>query len=739
MGSALSTALSPCAANANRQKSETLALAPPLTEEAQHILGNAVGAVGGLEVIEGEEDETETEINSCEGLTQPWGKVQMLDASQLQIEPSDMDNNIVLADGPLAMADAEQLAQASANCVVTMTDALSKPDSPKHTQQFTTEPPASSRNLQEADKDACSPSPSEESVATPETDFCTVFDVTEPLHKESRPSRRTSNQAPPGTPTQTNQVATMVLPASPEDQGDFAMESPRVEGSGFTPINGRQISPPNMVSTFEDDEHDMDTESGDLEQGVDDDMPNVDDEITEGIDDDLTLTVVAPCIENDTLTLQASHDDSETEMLRKFVTRVAADRNAKAAAAAAALAKKSQRPKRRSGSTGSIASTGSPMAKSDTPHKRTPLGEKSTNSPSPLKKRKLGGGDLGKTADCHDVSEDSIDVPRLKRRRKRIDPVLDLAGDSLMASLDIDPGSAELGPRRSTRSRNSRVALKPTAPSANSIALSLIPVRLPGMAGMMDDATMESHLAVARNRSDEKDVVAVTRVNTRKNKGNSMPPKLVLARQAEDPSGWRMKELKSVFDAKESRATEIAEEVPDGRKSRKAKGVRWAEELVRFQGEEAPSAFKSLASSLLADILMSDAAVEAEEPVTPQPEPVVDEPSLVPEPVEKPASTPVKKALPRRTRSSRLQAPTPVEKIVEKAAPLQVTPGPVRSSTLPKAAATVNATMSGASTEAGTAMGKGKGVATRRSKIAKLGMGVNGTPAPKRRGRAAIV
>src|SRR5205814_1598792 len=92
----------------------------------------------------------------------------------------------------------------------------------------------------------------------------------------------------------------------------------------------------------------------------------------------------------------------------------------------------------------------------------------------------------------------------------RMDPVLKTAEGGVTTESEAEPG-----PRRSTRTRSARVALKPTAPSANSIALSLIPVRLPGMAGM-DDAMLESHLAAAKNRSDEKDVTAVTRVNTRK-------------------------------------------------------------------------------------------------------------------------------------------------------------------------------------------------------------------------------
>jgi len=681
----------------------------------------------------------------CEGSSPaptPSRKVVQVDGSpQLMHTDCKADSRALADHAPEMTSNERSAAGVSTNHVVTMVDVLFKPDSPHHDHKFTTE----ASNLLGSEKmgnNAGSPSPSKESVSTPENNFyISPSDIQTKADGQqtvamgsitsiesdqndglSRSSSPRLNQTPlsasfrPPLATATPPGALNLL----DIRADVTMDIHRRESSGFTPINGRQISPPSSLTRGADDQ-DSEVEVGDIE-----DMAMMEDETTEAIDDDFTLTVVAPRVENDTLTLQASHDDSETEMLRKFVTRVTADKNAKAAAAAAALATKSGRPKRRSGSTGSTASsTGSPIAKLDTPHKRTPLGEKNTNSPSPVKKRKHVD-DLGKSEnDILEVSEDLLDAPKLKRRRKRVDPVLESASDSLKASLN-SPASSEAGPRRSTRSRSSRVALKPAAPSANSIALSLIPVRLPGM-GVMDDTTMDMQLMMAKSRSEEKDVTSVTRVNTRKNKGNSIHPKLVLARQAEDPAAWRMKELKMVFDAKESRSAEAkGDSAADGRKSRKAKGVRWAEELVRFQGDEVPSVFKAMASSLLADIMMGDAEEEDETPVAQlnrAPEPAE------PEQAERAPSTPAKKTLPRRTRSSRLLAPKPVDKIADMPA---VSPAPPpRSMPLPKIASLAAA----APTVAPTAKA---GMGTRRSKIAKLGMGVNGTPAPKRRGRPTI-
>jgi hypothetical protein len=595
-------------------------------------------------------------------------------------------------------------------------------------------------------------------IDTDEDEISLLPEVTE---NKGSPSRAVASTPLPGTPI-------TVPPTHPMDRivTPDAKEHATQESSGFTPINGRHGLPPSMPPSKLQDEEETEavheSDELDADEVVEEELPaNADDDATVAIDEEM-LSGEAPCPENDTLQLRARHDDhSEKTMLLEFVTRMTAGKTAAAAAAAAALAKKTAR---RSGSIGSItSSTGSPMAKpgSETPASRTPLGVKSPNSPSPAKKRKLElvQDDLEKDKSSQDPSDRPHDGPRLKRRRKRTDPVLETESATPSPEPDSLPGStAAPGPRRSTRARSTRIALKPAAPSANSIALSMIPVRLPGM-GAMDDAAMDAHLAtMARQRSEEKDLAAITRGNTRKNKGGAVPPQVVLAMQAEDPS-WRMRELKGVFEAKERRANEGAagegssEEGKKGRKG-KGKGVRWAEELVRYQSEEA-SVYRGMASQLLADVMMADEIAEAEPPAVAEP-PVektarvavrragvrsaaapAPAPAVSSAPAEVPVST-------RRTRSSRLPPPTPIKKLFgaekpaeEKAAAEKAVPSlRTRAKSLPKLAPAPVPTASSVP-EPTAATSTRSGMATRRTRITKLGMSGNGTPAPKRRGRTA--
>ncbi|RKU47448.1 hypothetical protein DL546_008947 [Coniochaeta pulveracea] len=462
-------------------------------------------------------------------------------------------------------------------------------------------------------------------------------------------------------------------------------------------------------------------------------------------------------------------EDSETELLRKFVTRVSA--NKKAAATAAALANsRTLRPKRRSGSTGSTTdpATGSPTARSSEvqstapvaslqPNTRSPLGRKDANSPSPTKKRKAyDKSDLFKGNP--ELFSAEISPPRSKRvRRKRTingqaetslhDNTINTTLPAQELSEDTATDSAQ-APRRSTRSRR---VLKSPAPSANAIALSLIPVRH----GSQDlDKDMPTPVVVSRARATaaEKDLATVTRVNTRKNKGTAVHPKVVLARQAENPAAFRLKELKSVFDAREGkRATNTEhgdgsddktgqEKANDGRKGRKGQGVRWASELVRYQGDEVlnsspPSPPSGLTASSTAG---------SKRKITPVPIPVIPHSSFTSssphptrerafpsaimdsEPSPSPSSPPSaptaaqqekeeKPAPARRTRlASRLQAPTPVRKTMRSASTEQSAPSKMPVPVVK--------------------------MATRRTRIGGGlvgGMSGNGTPAPKRRGRGA--
>ncbi|KAK3305893.1 uncharacterized protein B0T15DRAFT_533760 [Chaetomium strumarium] len=552
-------------------------------------------------------------------------------------------------------------------------------------------------------------------------------------------------------------------------QDDNPPELPR-----FIPINGEQKSSLHAThSSLRDEEpraeHNSDSDPDDADEVVEEEfLADEDHDAADAMDDDM-LAVNPPCPANDTLQLQAMHDDSETEMLRKFVTRVAADKSAKALAAASTVANNSSRSARRSGSLGLTTSAGSPMAKSEpgAHTMRKPLAEKSSNSPSPTKNKRnleliVEGPSKAKDG-SQDPEDDLEDGPRIKRRRKRADPVLDTAtvGTTAPASTERESLPSGPAPRRSTRARS----LKPAAPSANSIAFSMIPVRLPGM-GAMDDAALESHYAaIARQRSEEKDLAAITRVNTRKNKGGAVPPQVVLAKQAEDPN-WRLRELKGVLDAKERRQQQQQQQVEgdsgDGKKNTRnkaAKGVRWAEELVRFHedSDAQPSVFRGLARGLLADVAMEDLGeadeiAEAEPPAAP--EPAVEKTVRVA--ARKSVSTSASSAAPvssrRTTRSSRLPPPTPVKKMPngQKKAPAalaekKAAAAPAASSapslrtrakSLPKPAAST--APSSAAGPAGSASTSSRsGMATRRTRIAKLGMKGNGTPAPKRRGRAA--
>lgn len=512
-----------------------------------------------------------------------------------------------------------------------------------------------------------------------------------------------------------------------DEEAELVPETPPGPNTGFTPINDRRVSP------TESDSNDFNiaVDPDDLDEAENDGIVTaMDYEPTVPIED-LTATLA------DTIALQ---DDSETEMLRKFVTRVKADKSAKEAAAAA-LAKRNLARKRRSGSTSSTTSaTGSPIGKSGSPTKRQPLGEKDLNSPSPTKKRKtpMGSDDFfkGKTTL---FSEESTPPLKTKRRRKRLAAELETTLDQSMSLVDTDQTAAAAdaagsGLRRSTRSRNTRVALRPPAPSANSIALSMIPVRLPGSSGgMMSEMDRDMPAIVIPNtRNEEKDLAAVTRLNTRKNKGNSVPPKMVLASQSEDPS-WRMKELKGVFDAREGREASASSgsdsDSKSGRKCRPAKGVRWAEELARFQVEGAaarPPASRTTATKNAAVEKATAPVDDVQGETSPPPFPTPVAADELPEPEQQQQPPAAKKSLPKRTRASRLQMPTPIRKSTS-AAPQAEKPA-VQLPAKRSAAAAAAAASSSASTSS-----TGPRMATRRTKIASLGMSANGTPAPKRR------
>jgi hypothetical protein len=210
-----------------------------------------------------------------------------------------------------------------------------------------------------------------------------------------------------------------------------------------------------------------------------------------------------------------SYEDDDADMLRKFLTRVKASKAAKA-------------------------ENITPQRKRSLPHSplRLPLGElDANNSPSPLSLKPK------------DVVEASDPSP-LPKRRKRHE-----------SATDADDEGKSKAIRRSGRTK---LPVKTAAPGAPS----LIPVRRLGKDG---DTT------VTLRGNEEKELAALTRVNTRKNKGALNPAEVLLLKAAEktDPV-LKQRLLKEMFEEKKKK----------GKNSEKAKSVAWAEELTQFQSEK---------------------------------------------------------------------------------------------------------------------------------------------------------
>jgi hypothetical protein len=224
-----------------------------------------------------------------------------------------------------------------------------------------------------------------------------------------------------------------------------------------------------------------------------------------------TTELVEAISENATLT---NYDD-ETDMLRSFLTRVKANKAAKAGSAI-------------------------PKRKRSLPHSplRLPLETADANlSPSLNDKDELAEFDVGEPASSS------------HKRRKH----------PKHAQGDNDDAPEAKSIRRSGRTRLPMKLTPIPVPS-------FIPVRRLGQDG---DST------VTLRRSEEKELAALTRVNTRKNKGGALRPLEVLAKkldEKEDPAS-RQRALKEVFDEKAQRQ----------KKGKEGKSVVWAEELAQFQ------------------------------------------------------------------------------------------------------------------------------------------------------------
>ncbi|PQE10036.1 hypothetical protein CJF31_00003963 [Rutstroemia sp. NJR-2017a BVV2] len=228
----------------------------------------------------------------------------------------------------------------------------------------------------------------------------------------------------------------------------------------------------------------------------------------------------------------SSYMTDDTNLLREFLTRVKADKAAKAAAP----------PKRRS-----------------LPHSplRIPLGDNIDIEPSsPIQEPEH---ELASTKDEFNLSTPvpSSSSPTRKRKTKPT---------PLPSSLTtLEPQSST---RRSGRTRLPVSKVPLPAPS-------FIPVR---RLGGQDGDTQ-----VALKRSADKELAALTRVNTRKNKAGAVSAAEVLARkmeEREDPV-LRQRYLREVFEERIRRERKLKEGGEEGAKGRKS--VMWKEEIAEYK------------------------------------------------------------------------------------------------------------------------------------------------------------
>jgi hypothetical protein len=259
------------------------------------------------------------------------------------------------------------------------------------------------------------------------------------------------------------------------------------------------------------------------------------------------------------------HEDSEKEMLRRFISKVKRQKSDKTAESFRSIAIS----RRQSGSIGST-TTGSPIAPASATAKRQVLGLLDTNSPSPLKvKRKL-----------EDNAVQPEESPQPSSKRSRRNGVGD-ENDDMTAVNDKDDKFGGIV-RRSSRVTRKRVALKPTTQSANSAAESMIPVRLLGIAaGMIGDQPAEIIPTNRAVRVYEKDTAMLTRVNTRKNRGLATPPVNTLTLMNEDPEMWDRRVKDSIEEAENHTTEAKGRSKPE----KASKGVRWDQTLVRYEGD----------------------------------------------------------------------------------------------------------------------------------------------------------
>ncbi|TGO20869.1 hypothetical protein BPAE_0260g00120 [Botrytis paeoniae] len=212
----------------------------------------------------------------------------------------------------------------------------------------------------------------------------------------------------------------------------------------------------------------------------------------------------------------SSFENDDTDILRQFLTRVKADKAAKAAAPA-------------------------PKKRKSLPHSplRIPLGDiVNAEASSPVQTPR----------DDFDLS-----VPETASPSRKIRATTPLSTE------EVEAEARSI--RRSGRTRPPVIKIPLPAPSS-------IPVR---RLGGQDDTN------VTLKQSVEKELAALTRVNTRKNKAGAVFPEVLLARKAdakENPAK-RQKDLKEMFEEKLRREKKA--------KGKPKKSVVWAEEIARYQ------------------------------------------------------------------------------------------------------------------------------------------------------------
>ncbi|KAI9046717.1 hypothetical protein LZ554_009455 [Drepanopeziza brunnea f. sp. 'monogermtubi'] len=234
------------------------------------------------------------------------------------------------------------------------------------------------------------------------------------------------------------------------------------------------------------------------------------------------ITELTETISENNVSITSQHDD--TDMLRDFLTRVKANKAAQA---------KTSIPKRK---------RSLPHSPIQIPLETVPA----VSSPSSPK--------------ATEDFDTSLPAPSPAKRRKR----------SHMSS-PSPKGEDNTEPKSIRRSGRTRLPIK-----AAPLAPSFIPVRRIGQDG-------ES--TVTLRRSEDKELAALTKMNTRKNKGAAQHPanflhaaaKKIEEKEKDDPVA-KQKLMREAFEEREKEKKRS--------KGKGKKSVVWAEELVRFQSDE---------------------------------------------------------------------------------------------------------------------------------------------------------